>query len=156
MRVYISKKYRLDKLLPLTHKEIIELSNKDKDVLKQCVGINNSTHKMFYNCLKLTEIPQLNISHVTDISYMFCRLGYNNPHSFYDKKFNKYVTVSNKDLPQIDTSNVVDMSYMFVFKMTFSLSLSLFFFFFCFFLILLKIEILWGAQAVIGQSFPTT
>ena len=113
MRVYVSKKYRLDKLLPLTHKEIIELSNKDKDVLKQCVGINNSTHKMFYNCLKLTEIPQLNISHVTDISYMFCRLGYNNPHSFYDKKINKYVTVSNKDLPQIDTSNVVDMSYMF-------------------------------------------
>ena len=113
MRVYVSKKYRLDKLLPLTHKEIIELSNKDKDVLKQCVGINNSTHKMFYNCLKLTEIPQLNISHVTDTSYMFCRLGHNNPHNFYDKKFNKYVTISNKDLPQIDTSNVIDMSYMF-------------------------------------------
>ena len=113
MRVYVSKKYRLYKLLPLTHKEIIELSDKDKDVLKQCVGINNSTHKMFYNCLKLIEVPQLNISHVTDTSYMFYRLGYNNPHSFYDKKLNKYVTVSNKDLPQIDTSNVLDMSYMF-------------------------------------------
>ena len=50
---------------------------------------------MFYNCYYLTTIPQLNTSNVTNMSRMF------------------YSCYGLTTIPQLDTSNVTNMSYMF-------------------------------------------
>ena len=52
-------------------------------------------YRMFFDCLSLTTIPQMNTSNVTNMNGMF-------------EYCNKLTTI-----PQIDTSNVTDMSYMF-------------------------------------------
>ena len=87
--------------------------------------LNNFTDLsyLFYNS-KLETIPKIDISKVTDTSYMFCNCTnlssipeldtsnvINMSHMFYGEygyPMSKLITI-----PNIDTSNVTDMSYMF-------------------------------------------
>ena len=75
-------------------------SSKLETIPKIDISKVTDTSYMFDNCTNLSSIPELDTSNVINMSHMFC--------GEYGYPMSKLITI-----PNIDTSNVTDMSYMF-------------------------------------------
>ena len=75
-------------------------SSKIETIPKIDISKVTDTSYMFCNCTNLSSIPELDTSNVINMSHMFC--------GEYGYPMSKLITI-----PNIDTSNVTDMSYMF-------------------------------------------
>ena len=75
-------------------------SSKIETIPKIDISKVTDTSYMFFNCTNLSSIPELDTSNVINMSHMFC--------GEYGYPMSKLITI-----PNIDTSNVTDMSYMF-------------------------------------------
>lgn len=75
-------------------------SSKLETIPKIDISKVTDTSYMFCNCTNLSSIPELDTSNVINMSHMFC--------GEYGYSMSKLITI-----PNINTSNVTDMSYMF-------------------------------------------